>query len=75
MKAVYRAYVSARKKCNEPTQNLSFDKIAKALRKQTETKGNVKDFKVVIRGTAATPFTSKGLEASLQTTFRFAAFP
>lgn len=31
-------------------------------------------FKVVIRGSAATPFTSKGLEASLQATFRFAAF-
>jgi hypothetical protein len=31
-------------------------------------------FKVVVRGTAATPFQSKGLEAALQTTFRFAAF-
>lgn len=32
-------------------------------------------FKVVIRGTAAASFTVKGLEAALQATFRFAAFP
>lgn len=31
-------------------------------------------FKVVVRGTAATRFTSKGAEAALQLTFTFAAF-
>jgi hypothetical protein len=50
MKAVYRAYVTARKKCNEPTKNISYDKISKLLRKQSASKGNIKDFKVVIRG-------------------------
>lgn len=48
MEAVYRAYVSAREKCNENT-NISFEKVSKLLRKQLSTSSGVKDFKVVIR--------------------------
>ena len=48
MKAVYRAYVSARKKTNEPTDNISYAKVSKLLSKQVQEKGAV-DFKVVIR--------------------------
>ena len=50
MKKVYRTYVAARKRCNEPTDRLSFDKVASSLRKQYEAKGGSVDFKVVIRG-------------------------
>lgn len=49
MKSVYRAYLAARKKTNEPTDNISFDKVSSLLKKQLATKQGVKDFKVVIR--------------------------
>jgi hypothetical protein len=46
---IYRTYVAARKKCKEPTGNLSLAKVAKSLEKKAvNSKGNV-DFKVVIR--------------------------
>jgi len=49
MKAIYRAYVTARKKTNEPTDNLTFAKIAALLKKQAAEKADIRDFKVVIR--------------------------
>lgn len=49
MKSVYRAYLAARKKTNEPTENISYEKVSRLLKKQLETKTGVKDFKVVIR--------------------------
>lgn len=49
MKAVYRAYIAARKKTNEPTDNVSYAKIAALLKKQVAEKSDVGDFKVVIR--------------------------
>jgi hypothetical protein len=49
MKEIYRAYVTARKKTNEPTDSLTFAKIAALLKKQTAEKADIKDFKVVIR--------------------------
>ena len=49
MKAIYRAYVTARKKTNEPTDNLTYAKIATLLKKQSAEKAGVTDFKVVIR--------------------------
>ena len=48
VKAVYRAYVSARKKCNE-NANVSFDKVSNLLHKQLSSNASIKDFKVVIR--------------------------
>ena len=41
--------MAARKKCNEPTENIDFEKVARSLRKQVEAKGGNVDFKVVIR--------------------------
>jgi hypothetical protein len=49
MKAIYRAYVTARKKTNEPTDSLTYAKIAMLLKKQAAEKTDVTDFKVVIR--------------------------
>ena len=49
MKAIYRAYIAARKKTNEPTDNVSFAKISALLKKQVAEKQGVNDFKVVIR--------------------------
>jgi hypothetical protein len=49
MKAIYRAYVTARKKTNEPTDNLTYAKIATLLKKQATEKADITDFKVVIR--------------------------
>jgi len=48
MKAIFRAYVSARKQCNE-NANVSYDKVTNLLKKQMAANGNVRDFKVVIR--------------------------
>lgn len=49
MKAIYRAYVTARKKTNEPTDSLTYAKIAALLKKQAAEKADITDFKVVIR--------------------------
>ncbi|MDD5306080.1 MAG: hypothetical protein PHU25_02050 [Deltaproteobacteria bacterium] len=49
LQSIYRAYLTARKRCNEPTDNVSYDKLAGSLRKQAEAKGQGVDFKVVIR--------------------------
>jgi hypothetical protein len=48
MKAIYRAYVFARKKTSESTDKINFAKVSKLLKKQMAEKGAV-DFKVVIR--------------------------
>ena len=48
MKAIYRAYVFARKKTSESTDNINFAKVSKLLKKQMAEKGAV-DFMVVIR--------------------------
>jgi hypothetical protein len=47
-KAIYRAYVSARKKSGE-NADVSFKKISNLLRNQMAANKSVKDFKVVIR--------------------------
>jgi hypothetical protein len=49
MKAIYRSYIAARKKTNEPTDNISYAKIAALLKKQVAEKSDIGDFKVVIR--------------------------
>jgi hypothetical protein len=49
MKAIYRAYIAARQKTNESTDNVSFAKISALLKKQVAEKPGVNDFKVVIR--------------------------
>ena len=48
-RAIFRSYVAARSKCNEPTENLTLDKMTKSLEKQYAEKGGNVDFKVVIR--------------------------
>lgn len=47
--AIFRRYLAARSKCNEPTENLTLDKVSKSLKKHFEAKGGDVDFKVVIR--------------------------
>ncbi|MBK7857577.1 MAG: hypothetical protein IPJ65_02905 [Archangiaceae bacterium] len=54
LKAIYDAYVTAKKRCNEDTSKLSFDSVAKTLRQQVPTlmkQHNAKsvEFKVVIK--------------------------
>ncbi|MBN2715162.1 MAG: hypothetical protein JXX14_04855 [Deltaproteobacteria bacterium] len=49
IQSVYRAYIAARKKTNEPTDNINLQKISDLLRKTEKAKGGVSDFKVVIR--------------------------
>ena len=61
LKSVYKAYLTARKRTNEPTNNLSFEKIASKLRAQVEQKSDVSDFKVIIRGGKAVIKTVKKL--------------
>ncbi len=48
MQAIYRAYVFARKKTTESTENINYAKVSKLLKKQMTEKGAV-DFKVIIR--------------------------
>lgn len=50
IQSVYRAYMAARKKTNESTDNISLQKISDLLKKTDKAKGGVSDFKVVIRG-------------------------
>lgn len=47
--SLYRRYLAARKKCNEPVENLSFDTVAKSLNAKLKAEGGHVDFKVVIR--------------------------
>lgn len=49
IQSVYRAYMSARKKTNESTDNINLQKISSLLKKTEKEKGGVSDFKVVIR--------------------------
>ena len=54
MKALYDAYVSAKKRCNEDTSKLTYDAVAKTVSKQipelmTRYKAKAVDFKVVIK--------------------------
>ncbi len=49
IQSVYRAYIAARKKTNERTDNISLQKISDLLKKTEKAKGGVSDFKVVIR--------------------------
>ncbi|MCP4606088.1 MAG: hypothetical protein GY847_37185 [Proteobacteria bacterium] len=48
-RAIYRTYITARKKCAESTENLSLEKVTKSLRKKLDATGGDVDFKVVIR--------------------------
>ena len=47
--ALYRTYLAARKKCNEPTTKITLDKVARTLRAQYVAKKGQIDFKIVIR--------------------------
>ncbi len=54
MKAIYDAYVTAKKRCNEDVSKLSFDSLASTLRKQVpelikQHKAKSVEFKVVIK--------------------------
>lgn len=49
IQSVYRAYVTARTRTNEGTENISLKKISNLLKKTDAAKGGVSDFKVVIR--------------------------
>lgn len=54
MKALYHAYVVAKKRCNEDTSKLTYDAVAKTVSKQipelmTRYKAKAVDFKVVIK--------------------------
>jgi hypothetical protein len=48
-KKIFRTYVAARQRCNEPTGNVTLEKVVKSLNKQFDEKGGGVDFKVVIR--------------------------
>ena len=55
MRAIYDAYVSAKRRCNESTTGITYDNLAATLRKQAPSlmqKHNASaiDFKVVIKG-------------------------
>jgi hypothetical protein len=54
LRAVYQAYVSAKKQCKESTAGMSFEQVANQLRQQVpqilaQTKAKAIDFKVVIK--------------------------
>lgn len=50
LKTIYRRYLAARKKCNEPTGDLTFNLVADSLKKRIQSSNGNVDFKVVIRG-------------------------
>ncbi len=59
MRAIYQAYVAAKKQCKESTAGLTYEQLANQLREQgpgllKQTKGKALDFKVVIRDGKAT---------------------
>ena len=59
LRAVYQAYVSAKKQCKESTAGLTFEDVASQLREQVpqilaQTKAKAIDFKVVIKDGKAT---------------------
>jgi hypothetical protein len=47
--SVYRRYLAARKKCNEPIDNISFAGVVKSLNAKLKAEGGKVEFKVVIR--------------------------
>jgi hypothetical protein len=61
---VYKKYLVARKRCNEPVDNLSFEKVAKSLQKSYSNGGSHVDFKVVIRNGKAVIKTVKNSDNS-----------
>ena len=63
-KAVYKKYIVARKRCNEPVDSLSFEKVAKSLQKSYSSAGSHVDFKVVIRNGKAVIKTVKSKDNS-----------
>lgn len=48
-KAIYKKYLIAKKRCNESTDKLTYQKVAKSLQNSYAKSGNAVDFKVVIR--------------------------
>ena len=50
MKRIYAAYVTARKRCNEPVESVPYERVARSLMKQYKKSGGNVDFKVVVRG-------------------------
>ncbi|MCU0662016.1 MAG: hypothetical protein MUC50_06785 [Myxococcota bacterium] len=48
-KQVFKTYLAARQKTNEPMEGITFEKVRASLVKQHEAKGGKVDFKVVIR--------------------------
>ena len=54
MRALYDAYIQAKRRCKEDTSKLSYDAVSKSVQKQipelmTKYKAKAVDFKVVIR--------------------------
>jgi hypothetical protein len=54
LRAIYNAYLTAKKRCNEPTQGVTFESVAASLKKQVpqimrDYKARGVDFKVVIK--------------------------
>ena len=49
LKTIYRRYLAARKKCNEPTGELTFNLVAESLKRRIRSADGKVDFKVVIR--------------------------
>ena len=50
MKKIYAAYLTARKRCNEPVDSVPFERVARSLLKQYDKSQGHVDFKVVVRG-------------------------
>ena len=54
MQQVYRNLVEAKRRCNEPTENLTYESVARSMAQQRERlkqthNANDVDFKVVIK--------------------------
>jgi hypothetical protein len=49
-KTIYRRYLAAKKKCNEPIAGITYEVVAKSLKEKMRTANDNIDFKVVIKG-------------------------
>lgn len=58
--SLYRRYLAARKRCNEPVDNVSFRSVSDSLNAKLKASGGKVDFKVVIRGGKAVIKAVKG---------------
>jgi hypothetical protein len=54
LQKIYQSYLLAKRECNEPTEGLTFDHVAKRIREQVpellkQANGRTIDFKVAIK--------------------------